>query len=573
MRLASRASNSDLAPTARGRHETAVDRSGAAFAPFGMSGLAFGVAAFLSFSERREGVARPSSRLRYNPWTVPQGVPFGEYRLLRRLGSGGMAEVFLAKRIGPKGFEKQLVIKRILPHLSASDRFTQLFLKEARLAALIDHPNLVHVSSFGEIEGNYYLAMEFVDGVTLAELQAMLGTLTPGVACRIAIDLLDALHAIHTARDTHGDPLGLVHRDVSPRNVMLTRDGAVKLLDFGIAVSKDEVNIGLMGTRRHMSPEQMRGQALDARSDLFCVGVLLYQLITGEAPFESDPDTLPARPTPMPEELWSTIRPTLAIPARDRPESARQIQAALELFVASRGLEGTRAHLAEIVSAVTPRDLGSARRALSRITQMTMTGIRRFTSPLSASGSQGGTPPRFGGRAIRSPPTVIAVALFTLVAGSLWLSVLSTDPIVTSLEPPTSDLEPGGMVLPHPLDPRSRVEHSLASSTKAPDRASIRALAAASGSDAPEPGDEDSAGSRSRPARPTKARPGTLTIDTRPWTEVYFAGRKLGLTPMAGVKLPSGRHEIELRNPGLGIVRRIQVTIRPGRVTRVQRVL
>src|SRR5262245_53174017 len=121
-----------------------------------------------------------------------------------------MAEVFLAKKLGPKGFEKQLVIKRILPHLSASERFSALFLREARYAALIDHPNLVHVSGFGEIAGDYYLAMEFVDGMTVFDLLSIVGTFTPGVACRIAIDVCAALAAIHTANDEGGSALGLV---------------------------------------------------------------------------------------------------------------------------------------------------------------------------------------------------------------------------------------------------------------------------------------------------------------------------------------------------------------------------
>src|SRR5688500_16562736 len=121
--------------------------------------------------------------------TGTAGIAFGEYRLIRRLGAGGMAEVFLAKREGPGGFEKNLVIKRILPHLTASQRFTELFLKEARLAALIDHPNLVHVSSFGQIDGQYYLAMEYVDGFTVSEFLSRVGAVSAGVACRVAVDL------------------------------------------------------------------------------------------------------------------------------------------------------------------------------------------------------------------------------------------------------------------------------------------------------------------------------------------------------------------------------------------------
>jgi serine/threonine-protein kinase len=468
-----------------------------------------------------------------------------------------MAEVFLAKRIGPKGFEKQLVIKRILPHLSASEQFTTLFLKEARLAALVDHPNLVHVSAFGEIDGNYYLAMEYVDGTTVEDQLAVVGSFSPGVACRIAIDLLGALQAIHSAKDGQGVELGLVHRDITPRNVMITRDGVVKLLDFGIATSRDEARRGgdgdMMGTHRHMSPEQMKGGQVDARSDLFCVGVLLFQMITGEPPFEGVPDQPPPRPSAMPEDIWRLIEPTLAIAPDSRPSSARQVQGELELIVASRGLEGTRAHLAEVLGDLVPRSR-PARGAISRLTQRTRSGIKRFTAP------QTGRATRVlddddGGSSIAG--RLIAAAMLIAVAAAGVASWWMRSSIPTTIE--------GA-----PMQATSTSTNGIALRTATTARVTeppreIHAPAIEADAEPPAPPP------RHLHTSPKRPKTGLLTIDTRPWTEVYLGDKKLGLTPMEGVSLPAGRLELELRNPKLGISRRLQVTIQPGRVTRVQR--
>jgi eukaryotic-like serine/threonine-protein kinase len=576
---------------------------------------------------------------------VTSGVPFGEYRLVKRLGAGGMAEVFLAKRIGPAGFEKQLVIKRILPHLSASERFTQMFLKEARLAALIDHPNLVHVSSFGEIAGNYYLAMEYVDGVTIADLLGLVGTVSPGVACRIGIDLLGALQAIHTAADTSGRPLGLVHRDVSPRNVMLTRDGAVKLLDFGIAISREEtVETMLVGTRRHMSPEQMRGQDLDGRSDLFCVGVLLYEMICGDPPFEGIPIKLPEHPSSVPPDLWATIEKLLAIDREGRPPSARPVQSSLELLLAARGIEGTRAHLAELVSELmTPAN--TAVRALSRITQITKTGFKKLTAPLAdddeeEDGVELVTTSERRGRVTNVRPSAELALDVTSVprnlleenmpsatarsrrvalsaAGIVFAAGLSAAVVAKLIvgdaartsEPVTARVGDGVGAPPVSGEPTRAANDTAASNaisetrlSEAPPPSEERAADiekraadnAASIADNERPSaDDDSSrdgrgseravrrASRARAHSPSavadrsaesaRAKTGLLTIDTKPWTEVWEDGKELGLTPIEGLKLPSGTHELELRNPKLGIVRKVQITIRPGRTTRVQR--
>ena len=279
-----------------------------------------------------------------------EGVRFGEFILLRRLGAGGMAEVFLARRDGPEGFQKQLVVKRLLPHLAGSERFTDMLLREARYAALIDHPNFVHVSSFGVIDGSYYLAMEYVDGLTVNEILARAGSLSPWVCARITIDLLDALHAIHTARYLDGRELHLVHRDVTPGNVMITGSGTVKVLDLGIAVPINEASPLRAGTRRYMSPEQARGEPLDARSDLYCVGLLLCLMLSGRHPFvDGELDSVFAL---APPELAEIVMRLLQDEREDRPDAAREIQVQLEDFAVKGGREGTRAFLSELAAEV-----------------------------------------------------------------------------------------------------------------------------------------------------------------------------------------------------------------------------
>ena len=495
-----------------------------------------------------------------------RGIPFGEYRLLRRIGSGGMAEVFLAKRDGPGGFEKQLVIKRILPHLTASERFTSLFLKEARLAALIDHPNLVHVSSFGAIDGEYYLAMEYVDGLTLADLLERTGTLTPGVACRIVVDVLDALYAIHAAKNAEGEHLGLVHRDVTPRNVMITRAGAVKLLDFGIAVSAED-EVLTMGTRRYMAPEQLLGEPIDHRADLFAVGVLLWQLVTGGVPYDGLPQQVPARPDAIPEAIWGALGSSIALLPDGRPRDARAMQRPLELFVASRGIEGTRGHLAELANAVAPV---AKPRMLSRLTQL---------GPLTRlTGSAGPRPERPWVLAgLVGAGVSLAIAAFLLLAPheAVIEALPAGSPPSDAAEEAAPAVARGGAPVPSaPIDGEApRVEAEAPETLGAPVEAGAP-LAAPIGVAPRTPRPEETAEPRKAKRKRRRAKPpGRLTIDTTPWTVVYLGDRKLGMTPLQGVKLPSGRHTLRLENADTGLSQTIAVTIRPGKVTRVRRTL
>jgi serine/threonine-protein kinase len=244
-------------------------------------------------------VNRRALRLKF---PTEMATPFGKYALQRRIAEGGMAELFLARQSGPdqiEGFEKLVVLKRILPELSKEQAFVRMFLNEARVAARLNHPNIVQLYDLGRVGEQYFIAMEYVHGEDLREVQSQLeqahAQVPVGLACRIIADALGGLHFAHTRLGPDGKALGLVHRDVSPANVLVTYEGSVKVCDFGIAkattATSEETQSGLFkGKFSYMSPEQSRGQPLDARSDVFSTGILLWELLTSRRLFKRDND-------------------------------------------------------------------------------------------------------------------------------------------------------------------------------------------------------------------------------------------------------------------------------------------
>jgi serine/threonine-protein kinase len=217
----------------------------------------------------------------------PAPLMLGPYELIQRIATGGMAEVYLARRAGPHGFQKVVAVKRILPQLAQDPDFVAMFIDEARVCARLAHPNIVQVFDFGEHDGELYMAMEYVAGTTAARLvraAASRGEDVPlEAALYIALSILRGLDYAHNARDDDNKPLALVHRDVSPGNVLIDRSGAVKLTDFGIARAAEierRTDAGqLKGKLGYMSPEQVVGQELDARSDLFTAAIVLAELV------------------------------------------------------------------------------------------------------------------------------------------------------------------------------------------------------------------------------------------------------------------------------------------------------
>ena len=230
--------------------------------------------------------------------TAPTPSAFGRYTLLERLAVGGMAEVFRAKISSSHGFEKVLVVKRILPHLAADPNFVSMFIDEAKLTAQLTHPKIVQVLDFGDVRGQFFTALEFIDGfdaLGLLRVAAQKRVHIPrGLSVFIISEVLEALDYAHNARDMEGKPMQIVHRDISPSNIFISKRGDVKLGDFGIAHAQRRESKTQAGTLKgkygYMSPEQVVGRPIDARSDLFAVGVLFAELLTGRRLFSAPAD-------------------------------------------------------------------------------------------------------------------------------------------------------------------------------------------------------------------------------------------------------------------------------------------
>jgi serine/threonine-protein kinase len=284
-------------------------------------------------------------------------MQLGKYQLVRKLATGGMAEVYLAKAAGPMGFEKTLVLKRILPHLAEDPAFVEMFLGEAKLAAQLEHPNVVQIFDFGEAEGSYYLAMELIDGLNLRKLvkRAVEAPLPPALCAKLVASAAEGLAYAHEFCDpATGEPLGLIHRDVSPDNILVSRQGAVKVVDFGIAKvagQSHKTQTGVVkGKVAYMPPEQLQAKSLDRRVDVYALGIVMYELLTGRRPFDATTDVsmmqavlfepfTPAvqRRPDLPVALQQVLEKALAKDRERRYPDCRALQQDLERFVMSTG--------------------------------------------------------------------------------------------------------------------------------------------------------------------------------------------------------------------------------------------
>src|SRR2546423_3973714 len=285
-------------------------------------------------------------------------IRFGKYLLLERIAVGGMAEVFVAKALGAEGFQRLLAIKKILPTMGEDAEFIRMFVDEARLAVQLAHANIVQVLELGKQDESLYIAMEYISGRDLRQLMERFRKRQQPMplpqACLIVAEVCEALDHAHRKRDAQGRALGIVHRDVSPQNVLVSFEGEVKLIDFGIAkaesrLQKTQSGI-LKGKFSYMSPEQVKGDAVDGRSDVFACGILLWELVCGEKLFVGDSDyavlekvRLGPIPPPRsrnpecPEALEKAILRALANDPARRYQTAYELHDDLMRFTAGRG--------------------------------------------------------------------------------------------------------------------------------------------------------------------------------------------------------------------------------------------
>ena len=306
-----------------------------------------------------------------DPSTISEGAKVGRYALLTRLASGGMANVWLARVEGAGGFQKTVVVKTILPHLAGDPEFVRMFIDEAVLASKIAHQNVVSILDLGETGGSYYIAMEYIAGRTLRHVQRELKRTRrvppPWLVLRAMASACDGLHHAHMMVDDDGTPMHIVHRDISPENIMVSFTGDTKVLDFGIAkasnaASRTRAGV-LKGKHAYMAPEQiegaMDGGKPDPRIDVYSAGVVLYELLTGRRPFRADNelallrlilDTTPKTPDSfcswVPEPLSMLVMTAMARDPNARFQSALELRDAIEAYFRSTGSFPTRGHVA-----------------------------------------------------------------------------------------------------------------------------------------------------------------------------------------------------------------------------------
>lgn len=344
-----------------------------------------------------ETVSAPGSGI------IAPGHVLGRYELLMPIAAGGMAMVWAARLKGTRGFQKIVAVKTMLPKLSEDIQFEQMFLDEASLASQVRHPHVVEILDLGEQEGVLFLVMEWIDGVPLNQLMKAAKT-TGGmplpIAVRIVMQTLAGLHAAHELRDQKGKLVGLVHRDVSPQNVLVTYDGVTKVVDFGVAkataVGDGATGQGqIKGKVGYMAPEQIEGEPIDRRADLFAVGIVLYALTTGKHPFrrESDAATMynicspqavlppskfiPEYPAPIERVLLKSLA---KLPA-DRYQTANEMLRDLDQVLPPEERANTDEDVAQFVRKLVGDRLderrGTLHNALARADEFALSSIAR----------------------------------------------------------------------------------------------------------------------------------------------------------------------------------------------------
>ena len=554
-------------------------------------------------------------------------VVFGRYEIIRRLAIGGMGEIFLARQSGIPGFERLAILKRLLPDLVESEEAVQRFLDEARVAATLNHPNIVAIYEVGAWEGQYYIAMEYIHGPSLAvvlrELNKAKTYIPPMVAARIIRDVAVALDCAHFAKDGSGTPLNIVHRDVSPQNIMVRADGITKVLDFGIAkaaMRASRTSTGeIRGKLRYMSPEQITGKPLDHRSDQFSLGVVFWELCARRRLFSDDDpvrtlrevlrSTIPMLPQVIPGfpvELDAIAQKMLQRDPEQRFARCLEVATAIEGYMSmlsqpvpdARVAEFLRnavgeAFVAPIVEATPSRSnfniqfrsstgeqLGTAlarrkkRRLLAAVGAViaSVAGIALTVALWPGTSSSGATSDAAVAVAAATdaaiapasqPQPVLSVrsdpAGAAVLAGS---QLLGTTPVDLDM------LRPG---VKHTLtvDKRGFQPQELAVELKPGERRTVEVALKRATASGTTPG-EKRPPTGAAPTTPAATGPGTLSLVTTPWTEVTIDGAPYGSTPLFKIKLEAGEHKVQLVNKQAGVDSARKVTIKAGENTKLE---
>jgi serine/threonine-protein kinase len=493
----------------------------------------------------------------------PIGQNFGPYKLVRRLGVGGMAETFEAIRSGPKGFSQRVCLKLVLPFFRDSNDFIELFEREARLAAKLRHSNIVGVIDFGQVEGTPYMALELVDGVDLQGLlDAQPGKrLSHDYVALVGHDLAAALgHAHNPPPSSDATAAGvnaIIHRDISPSNVLLSGHGEILLTDFGVAkavTGTTRKQSAVKGKVPYMSPEQLRAEPLDGRADLFGLGVVLFEALAGQRPYEGEHDpgtimsilkgnhpSLQALAPDAPPELCRVIE-SLIEPERDhRPDNAAGLTELLDEFVPSPRVRRQLGRMVEKRRAEEPAPSGAEWGALEQSDTAFQSDAQSSESGIQSTGAGGGAAANARSRRRLRLALSLAASLIVIgasvAAGVVFWAPSEETPAAETSAPTMEDTSASVDDEPETNAPSPRVDESTAQADRP--------------TDVPD-------------ERPTAAvpRPARLTVIVFPWGSVWINGKPQGLAPLKDQSLKPGRYKI---SAGQGSPSKTQtVRLRPG---------
>lgn len=469
-----------------------------------------------------------------------------KYLLLKRLASGGMAEIYLAKQVGLDGFEKLVVVKRILPALASQKQYVRMFLDEARTAADLRHPNIVSTFEIAEDNGVYFMVMEYLHGLDLRFIFRTLSSKDESIPLALAVGVVmeacAGLSYAHKKNDLKGRSLGIVHRDISPQNLVVTFDGETKVVDFGIAQAdnlQDEAKHGLLkGKFAYMSPQQASGQNLDHTTDQFSLAIVLYELTTMHRLFKRNhhEESLAAvsqcdiqRPSKLipayPLALEAIVMKALAKRPNDRYADCGEFRAALDGFLQSAGLVFSRDKLASYLNE-------RFKEQHDPRVDLSATYLLRQTQSESA-----------GSLHLSSKKRRQRVALLSACVGLLaavTVGMASMFVMKDENKPPIVDVLVKNEVTEWPVE----MEQSLG---------------------IPE---SPIAAKKNKPAE--KKSLGRLKIVVEPWGEIFVDGKRIGLTPLAPQKILEGSHSIRIVNTRLAKEKTLRVVIRANQDTLVR---
>ena len=546
----------------------------------------------------------------------------GKYELGPRLGGGGMAEVVKAYVAGAEGFRRPVAIKRILAEHSANPDFARLFVREARITSGLRHPNIVDVLDFDrDAEGRLYLAMELVEG---RDLQALLanGPLPLQVVIHITSEILAGLGYAHHLRgpDESGAvcELGLVHRDISPHNVLLSWEGHVKVSDFGIATAKVGSHAtnwgGLKGKPTYMSPEQAQGQPLDARSDLFAVGLLLHEMLTGRPVFHGGQIAevlarIISQPIPPPRSVDPNVPAdidavTMRLLERDLSRRYATASEALEELLSCRDATNRGSQLlADVLAERFPGDAPPRPHAAKAARAVSEGAGPAVAAPPDSGGVSGPQhfPPPHPPQTLPYAPAEAAprrrrrgwvirlsAAAVLLAAGAiaLWAGETGDANLGSALAADESDAGaaargerdiPDALAAGSVASAREAIDGGIQARGDAATRADVDA-----GAGPADAGSEETAADAARSERPPRNRPdpaarpgaeqgtGRVRVAVTPWAKVYVGGELRGYAPV-NLELPVGRHRVRIVNPDTGDDERVVVTVETDTIKEIER--